>query len=200
MSDVSDTLRVIQLIQAWGFHRDQGSWADLADTFTVDGSIAVTWFCGRHGDFIERCRATHKERSPRGKHLIGVPVVRLAGDKAVAETNVQILGRVSLDGIAVDNTSHARFLDRLVRTGSGWRIARRDAIYEKDRLDPVVPSEAFDRFMRETDFSAVPEPYRYLGYRLLQTGRSLVAGILEDGSPEALAMLEDARSWLAQAG
>lgn len=200
MSEVADTLLVTQLIQAWGLYRDQGLWADLADTFTADGTIAVTWFSGRHSDFIERCRSTHKERSPRGKHVIGVPVVRLAGDRAIAQTNVQILGRVSFDGIAVDNTSHARFLDRLVRSGNGWRIARRDAIYEKDRLDPVVPSEAFNRFMSETDFSAVPESYRYLGYRLLQTGRSLVPGILEDGSADALAMLADARSWLTQVG
>ena len=200
MDRTDDILRIVQLVQAWGLRRDQGLWTDLAETFTEDGTISVTWFAGRHTDFIERCRATHKPLSPRSKHLIGIPVVHVEAERALAETSIQILGRASLAGIAVDNTSYARFVDRLVRTGQGWRIARRTAVYEKDRLDPVVPSPDFDRFMQETDFSALPEAYRYLGYRLLQGGRQLRPDIIVDGSPEADRLLAEAGAWLRGGG
>ena len=196
MTRTADTVEIVQLVQAWGLRRDQGLWAELARTFTEDGTISVSWFAGPHADFIERCRATHKALSPRSKHLIGVPVVDIEADRAIAETSIQILGRANLEGIAVDNTSYGRFVDRLLRTGDCWRIASRIAVYEKDRLDPVVPSADFDRFMQETDFSALPEAYRYLGYRLLQGGRQLLPDIIVDGSPEAERLLEETGNWL----
>jgi hypothetical protein len=132
------------------------------------------------------------------KHLIGVPVIQLQGDRALAETNVQILGRFATEGIDIDYTSHARFLERLVRCEAGCHIQARTAIYEKDRFDPVTRGDAFARFMVETDFSGIPEPYRYLGYRLISTGRPLQDGIICDGSPDADALMMDARRWLAQ--
>ncbi|MEO3385323.1 nuclear transport factor 2 family protein [Mesorhizobium sp. CAU 1741] len=197
MNRAADLVLITQLAQAWGLYRDQGLWPALMETFTDDGRISVSWFEGTIHDFIDRCRATHKAISPRGKHLIGTPLIRVQGDRATAEMNVQILGRATFSGIAVDNTSYARFVDRVIRTERGWRIVERVAVYEKDRLDPVVPSAAFDRFMSETDFSDIPEAYRYLGYRLRQTGRQLRPDIVVDGSPEADALLANAHKWLS---
>tara|TARA_R110002110_G_scaffold61833_10_gene173081 strand:- start:1727 stop:2353 length:627 start_codon:yes stop_codon:yes gene_type:complete len=194
--DASDTVEITQLIQRWGFCRDQGRWEDLAQTFTTDGTISVTWFTGRFADFISASVKAYKPVSPRVKHLIGLPVVDLNGNKAVAETNIQILGRFSFGDTEVDNTSFARFVDRLVKTDAGWRIQSRIAIYEKDRLDPIIPSSGFERQTAETDFTAVPEPYRYLGHRLLTTGRSLHDGIICDGTPQAHDALLQAQAWL----
>ncbi|WP_375691314.1 nuclear transport factor 2 family protein [Pseudooceanicola sp. LIPI14-2-Ac024] len=192
----ADVTAIAQLIQRWGLARDQGRWDELADCFTADGTISVTWFTGAFSDFIAASRRTYQPASPRVKHLVGVPVVDVMGDRALAETNIQILGRFAIEGVAVDNTSFARFLDRIVRTPGGWRIQSRVAIYEKDRLDPVVPGPAFDAVMAETDFSTVPEPYRFLGYRLLTSGRSLHPGIVCDG-PGSERLLAAARDWLA---
>ena len=157
MDDTDDIVEIAQLIQKWGLYRDQGRWDDLKATFTPDGTIFVTWFLGWFADFVEASKKMHVPKSPRVKHLIGLPVVDVQGHRAVAETNVQILGRFSAAGTDVDYTSYARFVDRLVRTKAGWRIHARVAIYEKDRLDPVVPSDAFANFMTQTDFSKVPE-------------------------------------------
>lgn len=194
-----DITQIAQLCQAWGLYRDQGRWDELAQTFTADGTITVTWFDGRFADFIAASQAQHQPRSPRVKHQIALPVVAVRGNRAVSEGNVQIMGRfAAAPGVVVDYTSHARFLDRLERDRDGWRIARRIAIYEKDRLDAVTPGPAFDAFMRETDFSAVPEPYRYLGHRLLTSGRSLHDGIPCDGTPEAARALAEAQDWLVR--
>lgn len=191
----TDVTEIAQLIQRWGLCRDQGRWVDLARCFTADGTISVTWFTGTFADFIAASKRAYQPSSPRVKHLIGLPVIELRGDRALAETNIQILGRFSIGAVQVDNTSFARFLDRLVRTSEGWRIERREAIYEKDRLDPVEPGPEFDAFMAGTDFSAVPEPYRYLGYRLLSSGRQLHPGIVCDG-PDSERLLAEAREWL----
>jgi SnoaL-like protein len=193
---MSDLGEIAQLIQCWGLCRDQGRWEDLAGTFAPNGTISVTWFSGQFTDFIAASKTAYKDASPRTKHLLGAPVVQVNGNRAVAETNTQILGRFEQDGIAIDNTSYARFLDRLTKTCNGWQITQRVAIYEKDRLDPVEPSEEFEQFMATTDFSQVPEPYRYLGYRLISSGRPLADKIICDGSPDALAVLSDASAWL----
>jgi SnoaL-like domain len=193
MSDLSE---ITQLIQRWGLCRDQGRWAELADTFTPNGTISVTWFSGQFTDFIAASKTAYKAESPRTKHLLATPAIRISGDRALAETNTQILGRFEQDGIAIDNTSYARFLDRIIRTDNGWKISKRLAIYEKDRLDAVAPSRDFQRFMATTDFSQVPEPYRYLGYRLISSGRPLADNIICDGSPIAMAAMSDAAAWL----
>ena len=195
---MNDHVAITSLIQSWGFFRDQGQWDRLAQTFLPEGTISVSWFSGAINQFIDECKTSYKPVGPRGKHLIGIPYIEVAGHKAVAETNVQILNRGTVAGVAVDNTCHARFLDRLTRRQGVWRIVSRVGIYEKDRLDAVVPSDAFNRFMAETDFSAIPEPYRYLGYRLQVAGRTLCDGVLCDGTPESLAAHAQCMAWLRQ--
>lgn len=197
-SDAADIIEINQLIQSWGLFRDQGRWAQLTGTFVPGGTISVTWYAGAIEGFVAASQMQHKPASPRTKHLIGVPVVKICGERAIAETNIQILGRFEHSDVAVDVTSYARFVDRLTWTKEGWRIARRTAVYEKDRMDPVEPGAAFDRFMAEGDFAAIPEPYRYLGYRLITSGRPLHSAIVCDGSPEADQLLAYADLWLVE--
>src|SRR5437773_2073916 len=120
-----DTLACAELIQAWGLYRDQCRWDELLATFHPDGEIAVSWFRGPFREFVEHCK-----RGGPSKHLISPSVVRVAGERAVAETNIVILVRQTIEGIAVDMTSRARFLDRLERRQGTWRILERAAIYE----------------------------------------------------------------------
>ncbi len=195
----SDRLDCMDLIQAWGLCRDQGRWQQLLDTFHPDGIIAVTWFKGAFADFVEASKRAAAGSTSLSKHQIGWPLVTLQGDRAVAETSIAILGRATLQGVLVDNTSYGRFLDRLERRNGQWRITERVAIYEKDRLDPVMPGEAFNRFMAETDFSAYPEAYRFLAHRLVSNGRKLASPIVVHGSAEADALYDRYRVWLKQA-
>ena len=99
------------------------------------------------------------------------PLVRVNGDRATAETTIVIIVRQSIENLPVDMTSRARFLDRLERRDGEWKIVERAAVYEQDRLDPVVPSEAFARMMRDVPAAQYPEPYRYMAVRLASAGR-----------------------------
>jgi hypothetical protein len=124
-------------------------------------------------------------------------VVQVADKRAIAETNVVILVRQKIGGVLIDLTSYARFLDRLEGEQGNWRIAERTAIYERDRLDPVEPSENFERLFASTDLSAYPEAYRYMAARLIAAGRQLAPVIYRDGSPHTEHLYRRYETWLA---
>jgi hypothetical protein len=124
-------------------------------------------------------------------------MVRVAGDRALAETNIVILVRQKIGDVPVDMTSNARFLDRLERRGGRWAIVERTAIYERDRLDPVEPSEAFDRLFNASDLSRYPEPYRYMAARLAAAGRLLAPVVYCDGRPETTELYGRYDAWLS---
>jgi hypothetical protein len=93
-------------------------------------------------------------------------------------------------------TSRSRFLDRIERRGGEWRILERAAIYEQDRLDPVVPSDAFTRMMQTADVAKYPEQYRYMAFRLAAAGRSLAEPVHHDGAPATEALRARYDAWL----
>jgi SnoaL-like domain len=195
--ELADKIACAELIQAWGVCRDQGKWKDLRATFTPDGHISVSWFRGPFANFVEQCRASFAAGRTWSRHHLFPPAVKLAGDRAVAETSVIIRVRQPFGGILVDLTSCSRFLDRLERHAGGWLIAERAAIYERDRLDPVEPSPAFDELFKAADTAHYPEQYRYMAFRLAHAeGRSLASVIYRDGGPETADLYARFYGWL----
>ncbi len=186
-----------ELIQAWGFYRDQGKWPELLATFAPEGQISVSWFSGAFREFVDRCRRSF-EAGQRSKHHILPSTVRVKGERAVAETNIVIMVRQKISGVPVDMTSYARFLDRLERRGGRWVILERAAIYEQDRLDPVEPSEAFDQLFKTTELSIYPEQYRYMAARLVAAGRALAPVVYCDGALETTQLYAQYDAWLVE--
>jgi hypothetical protein len=197
MNDLNDKYACAELIQAWGLYRDQGKWPQLLATFSLEGQIAVSWFSGDFAKFVDLCRQAF-EAGQRSKHQIFPSVVRLAGDRAVAETNIAILVRQKISGVLTDMTSYARFLDRVERSAGAWRIAERTAIYDRDRLDPVEPSENFERLFKASDLSIYPEAYRYMAARLVAAGRALAPVVYRDGSPHTAQLYLRYDAWLGE--
>ena len=126
--DTQDKYSCAELIQAWGFYRDQGKWPQLLATFAPDGQIAVSWFSGPFREFVDRCTQSFNA-GQRSKHHILPSLVRVAAGRALAETNVVILVRQKIGDVLADMTSYARFLDRLEKTSGRWAIVERAAIY-----------------------------------------------------------------------
>jgi hypothetical protein len=193
--DLNDKYECAELIQSWGFYRDQGKWPELLATFVPEGQIAISWFSGSFAEFVDRCRKSFAA-GQRSKHHIFPSVVRVAGARAVAETNIVIFVRQKIDGVPVDMTAHARFLDRLERRDGRWAIVERTAIYERDRLDPVEPSEAFGKLFTATDLSVYPEAYRYMAARLVAAGRELAPVVYRDGLPDTDKLYARYEAWL----
>ena len=197
-TSLADKIACTELIQNWGVYRDQDKWKELRGTFTPDGHISVSWFRGPFEQFVERCRASFGAGHSWSRHHLFAPVVKLVGDRAVAETSVIIRVRQPFNGIAVDLTSCSRFLDRIERHAEGWFIAERDAIYERDRLDPAEPSAAFDELFKTANTAQYPEQYRYMAFRLAHAeGRSLASVIYRDGGAETADLYARFSAWLA---
>ena len=195
--DREDKLACAELIQAWGFFRDQGKWPQLLDTFVPEGQISVSWFRGSFGEFVDRCRQSFA-LGQRSKHHILPSSVRVAGGRAVAETNIVILVRQQIGAVWVDLTAYARFVDRLERREGRWMIVERAAIYERDRLDPVEPSPAFEQLFKDADLSVYPVQYRYMAARLAAAGRTLAPVVYRDGSPETTQLYARCEVWLGE--
>ncbi len=193
--DVADKYACAELVQSWGLYRDQGKWPQLLATFAPDGEISVSWFSGGFPEFVEHCRRGF-ESGQRSKHLIFPSLVRGAGDRAMAETNIVILVRQKVGGVLTDMTSYARFLDRIARKDGRWMILERIAVYERDRLDPVEPSEAFAQVFTGADLSVYPEEYRYMAARLAAIGRPLAPVVYRDGSPHTAQIYARYEAWL----
>jgi hypothetical protein len=196
--DLTDKYACAELIQAWGLYRDQGKWPQLTAIFVPEGEIAVSWFSGPFREFVECCRRSF-DAGQRSKHQIFPSTVHVNGDRALAETNVVILVRQSIGGVLADMTSFARFLDRLERRGGRWAIVERAAVYERDRLDPVEPSEAFDELFAATDLSIYPQPYRYMAARLVAAGRALAPVVHYDGAAHTAQLCARYEAWLGGA-
>ena len=192
----SDKIVCAELIQAWGFARDQGKWDDLEAIFHPGGEIAVSWFRGPYPEFVAHCRRNFGKGS-EAKHLLWPARVRVNGARATAETSVAILVRQTIEGIAVDLNSNGRFLDRLERRDGVWKMVERAALYEKDRLDPVEPSPKFDALMAGADAAKYPAPYRYMAYRVHAAGRTLAEPVHYDGRPETEALKARYATWLS---
>jgi hypothetical protein len=198
LSAVADKIACAEVIQNWGVFRDQGRWKELRATFTPDGHISVSWFRGAFEQFVERCRASFGVGHSWSRHHLFASTVTVNGDRAMAETPVVIRVRQPFGGIAVDLASCSRFLDRLERHGDHWLIAERAAIYERDRLDPVEPSPAFDKLFEGANTAQYPEQYRYMAFRLAHAeGRSLASVIYRDGGPETADLYARFSGWLA---
>lgn len=191
----ADKTACAELIQAWGFARDQGRWDDLLGIFHSGGQIHVSWFMGAYPDFVERCRQNHGRA--KSKHLIWPARITLNGTRALSECNVAILVRQAIEGIEVDLTSYARFVDRLEQRDGRWGIVERSTIYEQDRLDPVLPSPAFDALMQKSGAARFPTPYRYMGYRVEAAGRALAEPVHYDGRAETETLKSRYADWVA---
>jgi len=193
--DIADKQACADLVQKWGLARDQGRWDELLATFHPDGVIAVSWFRGPFAEFVARCRQNFGKGSI-AKHQCWPASVRGVKSRAVAETNVAILVRQQIEGLWVDLTSRARFLDRIERRDGHWRIVERAAIYEQDRLDPVEPSIVFVKLMQAANAAQYPQQYRYMAYRVTAAGRGLANPVHYDGLPETEALKARYEAWL----
>src|SRR4029077_14320188 len=153
---------------------------------------------GPFEQFIERCRAGSAASRGWSRHHLFASAIKLDKDRAIAETPVIIRVRQKFGTVEADLTSFSRFLDRVERRGDGWLIGERAAIYERDRLDPVEPSPAFDALFEAADTAHYPEQYRYLAFRLAHAeGRSLAAVVYRDGGPETVDLYARYSRWLS---
>ena len=186
-----DRARIAQAVANWALWRDTGRWEKLRGLYTDDAIQHTTWFVGPAREFIDRIAARPLGGS---QHFVGACAVELNGDRAIAETRLVLLVRSMLQGVEVDVTCYARSYDRFVRAGNAWRIARREMIYEKDRVDPVDPAARIG--LDAAALARYPAGYRHLAYLQAAGGAHITPDLPTPGSEVLKRLYAEGERWL----
>ena len=163
----------------------------LSATWRPDGFIMTTWCEATAGEFMERSRKAFAA-GLQVFHTVNGCHVEVAGERAIAQTKMQIINRAAMDGVRVDVTCQGRFCDAFEKHDGRWGLLSRQAIYEGDRMTPVeVGTElVLDKALLAT----FPEGYRNLGY--LQVKAGLPVNKHLPGTMDSADLLLRLRNWL----
>jgi hypothetical protein len=127
-------------------------------------------------------------------HLIAPAEIRVSGDRALCESNAQIVNRSVLHGVEVDMVQFCRFFSRGVRTTDGWRLF--DGIYHKDTITPVNPADTVP--IDREQLRHLRSSYRIWANAIAQKGYEIAQDELGDDRPDLLEpFYAAAERWLA---
>ncbi|MSV34099.1 MAG: nuclear transport factor 2 family protein [Bryobacterales bacterium] len=163
--DWLDKLAIREVIENWAVWRDAGDWDRFRTVWHEDGFMMATWFQGSADEFIAVSRAGF-ERGVSILHFLGGCSIDLAGHRAIAQTKMSISQRAPVHDVLVDVLCTGRFYDFLEKRDGKWAIVLRRLCYEKDRMDPVDPSQTVK--LDPALLEKFPVGYRHLAY--LQSG------------------------------
>jgi 3-phenylpropionate/cinnamic acid dioxygenase small subunit len=195
---MEDEHQINNLLTRWGHARDSDDWETLAECFHEDATIHISWISGPAKEFIAQSRAMAKMRMPgeQTKHLISGPWIRINRNRAFSRCHANLYTRRRLENHEFDLQSWIRFFDLLERRKNTWRIFKRTAVYEKDRMEPVNPLGIPKEFFADMDLSLFPESAKFLCYLLQRIGISPSTDIISVYSEEEQALTENCEAWL----
>ncbi len=188
-----DKTAIRDVVESWALWRDAGEWERLHTTFHPGAIFKATWFHGPFERFVE-LSAEMLRRGGKSIHFLGGATVDVVGNRALSITKMQILSRSVLDGVEVDVCCNGRFYDRFEKRAGEWRIAFRDCIYDKSRVDPVEPGAAVP--LDASLLQSFPEGYRHLTYAQSKRGSTITPGLATARGPEVEALYALGREWL----
>jgi hypothetical protein len=192
----SDYVDISRFIQAWGFSRDNCEWDALLDAYAVDGQMSTSWGKLAAADFVAACRNGMNQNRYAVLHSFGGSAVSVNGDRALVRTRMTLMLRGELYGHEVDVTSHGITYDRMVRTPSGWKIFLRSNMYEKSRIDAVMPGT--DLSIDQDKLLSYPEAYRHLAYFQVANGAKVPRDLPRPGSTELLFLIKAGEAWFGE--
>jgi hypothetical protein len=191
MTDVDE---IRQLIDNWALWRDAGDWERFRTVWHDDGRIMATWFQGTGDEFIAANRVGWR-RGVRILHFLGGTSVEVADNRAVAQTKMTISQRASVEGVLCDVVCAGRFYDFFEKRAGRWGFVLRQAIYERDRLDPVDPAESVS--LDPELLSRFPEGYRHLAYLQTRVGYEVEPAMPGLEGPVVEELYARGRQWLS---
>jgi len=196
-AELDERLAIREVIENWAVWRDAGDWERFASVWHDDGVMMATWFQGPATDFIRVSREGW-ERGVSILHFLGGTSIDLAGQRAIAQTKMTISQRATVEGVACDIVCTGRFYDFFEkREGSGWRIALRQPIYEKDRMDEVSPGAT--PVLDSALLAQFPSGYRHLAYAQARIGYAVKRDMPGLTGPQVQALYECGQAWLQKA-
>jgi len=194
MSETDDRNAIRDIIENWVVWRDAGQWKKFRTLWHDDGVMMATWFQGPVDEFIKRGSEAF-DRGGGGGHFLGGVSIEIGGKRAIGQTKMQITNRTPVEGVLCDVACTGRFFDFFENREGRWGMVLRQPIYEKDRIDPVVPGTA-PRLDQEL-LAQFPEGYRHLAYTQTKMGFTVKRDMPGLRGPELDALYARGEAWLA---
>jgi hypothetical protein len=185
--------------RAWALARDNADWDTFRACFHPDATVRVLWYSGPVGPFIAQTIESAAKRQPGGKstrHWLGNYRVWLNGDRAILETDTMIINRDRFKGHLVDYIMNIRLYDRMERRGGEWRILRMDAIYDRDRLDPVIPGSLPPDFFEGVPLEGPNSQMGITRWRLEKRGGQFPSDLAVGGTETEKTLRRETEAWL----
>lgn len=190
-----DKLAIQELAQQERAARDARDWDRLLDSYHSDSRVSVSWFDGTAADFVEGSRSMVAKPGGGSVHQVGVTLVELDGDRALADTGCAILIRCTLDGVECDIAAYCRHRSRVERRDGRWRLRTLIGVYQKDTLVPTNPNIVPE--LDEKELASYRASYKYLSYYAAHTGYEPSDAKPGIDRPDLVQELTDAdRAWL----
>jgi hypothetical protein len=196
-STVAEKAAITQVIGEWAIWRDTAEWGKLRACYASDGTMAVSWADVSVTEFIEGCKRIVDDPEGRivSNHIMGTSGIDVRGDRAVAESRMTVIMRLKVHGILCDVTGYGRFFDLFLKTSEGWKIQRRVAIFDKDCIAPVNPSDKVE--LNELKLATFPPAYQFCAYTMAQFNMPLNSDLPAPGSAALVELYKKGAQWLA---
>jgi SnoaL-like domain len=188
-----EKLRIREAVENWVLWRDAGDWERFSTVWHEDGWMMATWFQGPARRFIEASRDGF-ERGANILHFLGGGTIEIAGERAIAQTKMQIMQRATVDGVLVDVVCTGRFYDFFEERQGRWGMVLRQPIYEKDRLDPLDPASRLS--LDPTLLADFPEGYRHLAYLQHKLGMAVKRDMPGIKGAQVQRLYASGKAWL----
>lgn len=196
MSEQADIFAVSQLIYAERHWRDTHQWEKMRSAYHPDAYVYTAWFRGSGFDFVKTSK--HAFGKSLSKHRLSPSIVRVRGDRGIAETDAIIETRAVYGDMEVDGAASCRLFNRVRRDDGVWRLASLDVVYEKDTFSPVNPLAQVNIDWEE--IQQYRSSYRFLCYfNMHGFGRTVDPNLPGDDRPDLVTTLyTEADTWLQQ--
>jgi hypothetical protein len=194
-----DEYAVHSVRRQWALARDNGDWEGFRACFHPDATVRVLVYSGPVAAFIEHtieAVAKGKVGEKSTRHWLGNYRVWLNGDRALLETDTMVLNRDRFKGHLFDYTLYIRLYDRMERRDGVWRILRMDAIYDKDRLDPVIAGSLPPDFFGDVPTSGPDAAMGFTRWRFAQRGTPFPSDLAIGGTESEKKLRTEAEAWL----
>ena len=178
--------------------RDSGQWKELGECYHPDAKLTSSWFSGTAKEFlkvVEETRDVRREGETQ-KHMTGNHWIEVSRNRAVAESDLILYQRRIIEGLELDFTTWSRRLHLMEKREGDWKIWRRTAIYERDRMDPHNPEAVPEGFYSSMDLSKYPPQIRYHCWRNTLFGHPPSKNICLKGTEREKEVREEARNWI----
>jgi hypothetical protein len=122
--------------------------------------------------------------------------IRVAGNRAISESDLILYQRRVIDGIELDFTTWSRRLHMFEKRDGDWKIWWRTNVYEKDRMDPLKPADIPAGFYESMDLAKFPKQIRYHCWRNDMAGYPPAKTICVKGSPREQEVRDEVSKWM----